>query len=146
DARIGFDALSPETMGSIVDKFMKELGGQLTERKVTLDFTAAARAYLSEKGYDPDFGARPLARVIQDEVKQPLGEELLFGKLEKGGKVVIDAEEAEVVDEATGEKKPGKKLLFRYEAAPPESPKSGGGNGTSGKKSDDAKKKTAPVA
>ena len=104
-------------MGSIVDKFMKELSAQLAERKVTLELMAAARAHLSEKGYDPDFGARPLARVIQEDVKQPLGEELLFGKLEKGGKVTIDAEDAEIEDEATGEKKPGKRLAFRFESA-----------------------------
>ena len=119
DARIQFDPLSPETMGSIVDKFMKELSAQLAERKVSLELTPAARTHLAEKGYDPDFGARPLARVIQEDVKQPLGEELLFGKLEKGGKVTIDAEDAEVEDEKTGEKKPGKKLAFRYESAPP---------------------------
>ena len=120
DARIAFDPLSKETMGSIVDKFIAELKGQLAEKKVTLELTPAAREHLSEKGYDPDFGARPLARVIQEDVKTPLGEELLFGKLEKGGSVVIDAEDAEVTDENTGEKKPGKKLVFRYESAPPE--------------------------
>ncbi|MBX3227021.1 MAG: ATP-dependent Clp protease ATP-binding subunit ClpA [Labilithrix sp.] len=118
DARIAFDPLSKETMGSIVDKFMKELAGQLAEKKVTLDLTEAARAHLSEKGYDPDFGARPLARVIQEDVKQPLGEELLFGKLEKGGAVTIDAEDAEITDEDTGEKKPGKKLVFKFTSAP----------------------------
>ena len=58
----------------------------------------------------------------QDTVKQPLGEELLFGKLEKGGKVTIDAQDAEIVDEATGETKPGKKLAFRYEPAVPAAP------------------------
>ncbi|MBS2019792.1 MAG: AAA family ATPase, partial [Deltaproteobacteria bacterium] len=120
DARIQFDPLSPETMGSIVDKFMKELRSQLAEKKVELDLTEAARTYLSEKGYDPDFGARPLARVIQEEVKQPLGEELLFGKLEKGGKVVVLTEDTEVEDERTGEKKPGKKLKFDCTAAPPD--------------------------
>jgi ATP-dependent Clp protease ATP-binding subunit ClpA len=119
DARIQFDPLSQETMSSIVDKFMKELSAQLAERKVSLELAPAARAYLSEKGYDPDFGARPLARVIQEEVKQPLGEELLFGKLEKGGKVTIDAEDAQVVDETNGETKPGKKLAFRFESALP---------------------------
>src|SRR4029079_16583271 len=67
DARIAFDALSPATMGSIVDKFMNELSGQLAEKKVTIDVTEPARAYLSDKGYDPDFGARPLARIIQEE-------------------------------------------------------------------------------
>ncbi|AKV03066.1 ATP-dependent Clp protease ATP-binding subunit ClpA [Labilithrix luteola] len=115
DARIAFDALSPQTMGSIVDKFLKELADQLKERKVTIEVSEAARSYLGEKGYDADFGARPLARVIQDEVKQPLGEELLFGKLEKGGSVVVDAEDAMIEDErgGGGEKKPGKKLVFR---------------------------------
>jgi len=118
DARVQFDALSPETMNSIVDKFMKELSGQLAEKNVTMSLTDAGRTYLAEKGYDPDFGARPLARVIQEEVKQPLGEELLFGKLEKGGSVVLDVEDTEVEDEATGEKKPAKKLKFQLESAP----------------------------
>jgi ATP-dependent Clp protease ATP-binding subunit ClpA len=117
DARIAFDALSPLTMASIVDKFLKELLGQLAEKKVTMEVTDEARVYLADKGYDPDFGARPLARVIQEEVKTPLGEELLFGKLEKGGNVVVDVEDAEVTDEATGEKKPGKKLVFRCTSA-----------------------------
>jgi ATP-dependent Clp protease ATP-binding subunit ClpA len=120
DARIAFDPLSPSTMGSIVDKFMKELSGQLAERKVTIELSASARDYLSEKGYDPDFGARPLARVIQEEVKQPLGEELLFGKLEKGGSVVLETEDADVEDKVTGEKIKGKKLRFHFTSAPPD--------------------------
>jgi ATP-dependent Clp protease ATP-binding subunit ClpA len=119
DARIAFDPLSPATMGSIVDKFMKELSGQLAERKVTIEITEPARTYLSEKGYDPDFGARPLARIIQEEVKTPLGEELLFGALEHGGTVVVSTEDATVEDEKTGEKRPGKKLSFACTAAPP---------------------------
>jgi ATP-dependent Clp protease ATP-binding subunit ClpA len=119
DARIAFDALSPETMASIVEKFLRELSGQLAERKVTIEVTEPARTYLAEKGYDPDFGARPLARVIQDELKQPLGEELLFGKLEKGGKVVVDCEAADVEDKDTGEIIPGKKLVFRCTEAEP---------------------------
>ncbi len=118
DARIAFDALSPNTMASIVDKFLLELSGQLAERKVTIEVTAPAREYLGEKGYDPDFGARPLARVIQDEVKQPLGEELLFGKLEKGGSVVVGVEDTAIEDERTGEKVPGKKLTFACTSAP----------------------------
>ena len=117
DARIAFDALSQSTMGSIVDKFMKELSGQLAEKKVTIEVTDAARTYLSDKGYDPDFGARPLARIIQDEVKTPLGEELLFGKLEKGGSVTVGTQESEVEDERTGEKKKGQKLSFDCTAA-----------------------------
>jgi ATP-dependent Clp protease ATP-binding subunit ClpA len=78
-------------MGQIVDKFVAELAGQLAERKVTIQLTEAARAYLADKGYDPMNGARPLSRVIQDEVKRPLTDELLFGKLASGGKVKVDA-------------------------------------------------------
>jgi ATP-dependent Clp protease ATP-binding subunit ClpA len=122
DARIQFAPLSKETMGSIVDKFVKELTAQLSERNVTLELTPAAREHLADKGYDPDFGARPLARVIQEDLKQPLGEELLFGKLEKGGKVLVDAEDTETEDETTGEKKPAKKLSFRFESAAEEAP------------------------
>ena len=114
DARIAFDPLSEATMGSIVDKFMKELAGQLAEKKVSIELLPAAREHLAVKGYDPDFGARPLSRVIQEDVKQPLGEELLFGKLENGGKVVVDVEDAEITDESTGETKPGKKLKFHF--------------------------------
>jgi ATP-dependent Clp protease ATP-binding subunit ClpA len=96
DAKIAFDPLSPETMGSIVDKFIKELRMQLAERKVEIDVLPAAREWLAKKGYDPDFGARPLARVIQESVKKPLSDELLFGKLEHGGKVTIDAKNDEL--------------------------------------------------
>ena len=64
---------------------------QLAERNVTIELTDAATDYLAEKGYDPDNGARPLARVMQEEVKRPLGDELLFGALENGGHVVVDA-------------------------------------------------------
>jgi ATP-dependent Clp protease ATP-binding subunit ClpA len=90
DARIGFNALSPVVMSSIVIKFIKELGEQLAARKVTIALTEAAQAYLAEKGYDPDNGARPLARVIQEEIKKQLGDELIFGKLEHGGTVEVD--------------------------------------------------------
>jgi ATP-dependent Clp protease ATP-binding subunit ClpA len=97
DARIGFNALDPRVMASIVRKFLLELESQLAERNVKLRATDAAIAYLSDKGYDPDMGARPLARLIQDEVKRPMGDELLFGKLEKGGSVVIDAQDGKLV-------------------------------------------------
>jgi ATP-dependent Clp protease ATP-binding subunit ClpA len=97
DAKIDFNALSPTVMSSIVDKFLLELGEQLAPRDVTLTATPAARAYLAEKGYDPDNGARPLARVIQDEIKKQLGDELLFGKLEHGGKLAVDAKDGKLV-------------------------------------------------
>ena len=87
DARIPFATLSPKTMDSIVEKFIIELEAQLLERDVTMMVTTAAKKYLAEKGYDPDFGARPLARVIQEDIKRPLGDELLFGKLENGDRV-----------------------------------------------------------
>ena len=84
-------------MGSIVDKFVSELGAQLAERKVTIERHRARRAsYLAEKGYDPANGARPLARVIEDQVKRPLSDELLFGKLENGGHVLVDVKDGEI--------------------------------------------------
>jgi ATP-dependent Clp protease ATP-binding subunit ClpA len=104
DAKIAFRALDPAIMKSIVGKFVKELSGQLAERKVTIELTEAATEYLAKAGYDPDNGARPLARVMQDEVKRPLGDELLFGELENGGHVVVDAEKKD------GEEK----LVFRF--------------------------------
>jgi len=79
-------------MGQIVDKFVAEMAAQLGERHVKIELTAAARALLAKKGFDPMNGARPLARVIQDEVKRPLTDELLFGKLMTGGKVAVDAD------------------------------------------------------
>jgi ATP-dependent Clp protease ATP-binding subunit ClpA len=99
DARIHFDALTPDVMERVVDKFIGELGEQLAEREVTISLTSAARAYLAEKGYDKDQGARPLARLIQDEIKKPLGDELLFGDLENGGNVIVDHKDGAVVFE-----------------------------------------------
>jgi len=90
DAKVDFAPLDPQIMGQIVDKFIAELGAQLAERKVKIELSAAARAYLAKKGYDPMNGARPLARVIQDEVKRPLTDEMLFGKLAAGGTVRVD--------------------------------------------------------
>ena len=90
DAKITFHALSPEIVDRIVDKFLTQLQGQLDKKRVQLTVTEPARKYLAEKGYDPAMGARPLDRVIKAEIKQILSEELLFGKLEKGGDVTID--------------------------------------------------------
>ncbi|MAG23310.1 MAG: ATP-dependent Clp protease ATP-binding subunit ClpA [Rhodospirillaceae bacterium] len=89
DTIISFAALSPATMGKVVDKFILELENQLADREVSIVLDVPARAWLAEKGYDEKFGARPLARVIQDHVKRPLAEELLFGKLAKGGAVRV---------------------------------------------------------
>jgi ATP-dependent Clp protease ATP-binding subunit ClpA len=96
DAKIAFRPLDPAVMKDIVGKFVRELGEQLATHDVTIELTDAATAYLAEKGYDPDNGARPLARIVQSEVKEPLGEELLFGALEHGGRVTVDAVEGKL--------------------------------------------------
>jgi ATP-dependent Clp protease ATP-binding subunit ClpA len=97
DARLRFNALSPLVMEQIVGKFIRELTLQLAEKKVTIDLTEPARKLLAEKGFDPTFGARPLSRVIEDKVKRPLTEELLFGALENGGTATVDVEDGEIV-------------------------------------------------
>lgn len=89
DAIIPFSALTQETILKVVDKFVMELEAQLSEKNVSLELTDSAREYLAEDGYDPALGARPLARTIQEKVKKPLAEELLFGALAKGGHVLI---------------------------------------------------------
>ncbi len=111
DATISFAALSPETIGRVVDKFILQLEEQLADRNVTIELQASARAWLAEKGYDPLFGARPLARIIQEHIKKPLAEELLFGHLAKGGIVRVKRDEAE------------DKLAFTFHEKPaPETP------------------------
>ena len=90
DETVHFNSLGPEVMGNIVDKFISEIEKQLAERKVRFELTPEARSLLAEKGYDRNFGARPLARVIQKEIKDRLSEDVLFGSLSKGGRVRID--------------------------------------------------------
>jgi len=94
DAIIPFANLTPDTVARVVDKFVMQLEAQLADRNVTIELTDPARAWLAEKGYDPLYGARPLARVIQEHIKKPLAEELLFGKLAKGGAVRVGLDEA----------------------------------------------------
>src|SRR5271168_2880837 len=89
DATIGFSSLTPEIMERVVDKFIIQLEAQLGERHVTIELDDAARAWLSKRGYDRLYGARPLSRVIQEHIKKPLAEELLFGKLVGGGAVKV---------------------------------------------------------
>jgi len=117
DARVQFDALKPEAMELIVDKFIKELVVQLVERKITLETTPAAKKWLGEKGYDKIMGARPLQRVIRDEVKRPLTEEILFGQLANGGHAVIDLDpEGELRMPYEGEGPTKGRLVFRFDA------------------------------
>ena len=89
DAVIPFSPLSRAVMGKVVDKFIMELEAQLSDRDVTIELTDGSRSWLAKKGYNPKFGARPLARVIQEFIKRPLSEELLFGRLSKGGWVKV---------------------------------------------------------
>jgi len=90
DGIINFHSLSHEIMEKIVDKFMAELNEQLVFKKVKVRLSPEARIWLARSGYDPTYGARPLARLMQKEIKDPLAEEILFGKLSGGGNVFID--------------------------------------------------------
>jgi len=90
DAIITFAPLTMPVVERIVDKFILELDAQLNEKRVFLQITPAARRYLAEKGFDPTFGARPMARLIQAEIKRVLADEILFGRLREGGRVEID--------------------------------------------------------
>ncbi len=89
DAIVSFGALGHEVMESIVEKFVLQLEAQLRERKIAIVLQPEARAWLARKGYDPTFGARPLARVVQAELRDPLTDQILFGALEKGGTVTV---------------------------------------------------------
>ncbi len=96
DEVINFNALDLEIMEKVVDKFMAELNGQLAAKKVALTISPPVRTWLAKKGYDPQYGARPLARVIQTKIKDNLSDEILFGKMQKGGLVHIDLKDDEL--------------------------------------------------
>lgn len=93
DAIVSFSGLSPEIVSRVVDKFVMELEAQLADRNVTIELSEAARGWLAKRGYEPAYGARPLARVIQEHIKKPLAEELLFGRLVGGGTVTVNVKE-----------------------------------------------------
>lgn len=105
DAMLSFKPLSPETIKRVVDKFILELEVQLSSRDITISVSHDANAWLAKHGYDPLYGARPLARLIQEKVKKPLADEILFGKLAKGGHVAID------LDTSLGQ------LVFAFESS-----------------------------
>src|SRR5438105_4014911 len=107
DAVISFGALDEKTIMLVVEKFLMQLDEQLAEKKVEASFTDALKAHLAKKGFDPLMGARPMARLIQDTIRRALADELLFGRLQHGGKVAIDIGEDEKI-----------KLAFEEEAAP----------------------------
>lgn len=87
---ITFNKLAVNNIDMVVTKFLMELENQLVEKKVELEVTAAAKDWLSRNGYDDKLGARPISRLINDKIKKPLAHEILFGRLEKGGKVIVD--------------------------------------------------------
>src|SRR5881409_3346410 len=106
DAVVQFAPLTPEAVERVVDKFVTELDAQLNARRVTIQLTPAARRWLAARGYDPTFGARPMARLIQQEIKRPLAEEMLFGQLRDGGRVEIDASDDQITFRYAGHKAP----------------------------------------
>src|SRR5690606_27697666 len=103
DAVIQFKSLDPKTITHVVDKFIMEPEAQLQAKHVTIDVDEEARAWLAEQGYDPKMGARPMARVIQEHIKKPLAEELLFGRLATGGHVHITLEDDKLAFEIAEE-------------------------------------------
>ena len=92
DAIISFSALDKDVILRVADKFLMQLEAQLHEKKVEAIFTAALKEFLAKDGFDPLMGARPMARLIQDTIRSSLADELLFGRLANGGKVVVDVD------------------------------------------------------
>ena len=113
DAIIPFSGLSEEVVAMVVDKFIMQMETQLGDKGVTIELDIPARDWIAKKGYDPAFGARPLSRVIQEHLKKPLAEELLFGKLSKGGIVKV------------GVAKDGESLTFAFKEDPAKAAKKG---------------------
>jgi ATP-dependent Clp protease ATP-binding subunit ClpA len=105
DATITFGHLTPEIIAKVVEKFVLQLEAQLADRDVTIELSDEAAKWLIDRGYDEQMGARPMARVIQEHIKKPLADEVLFGKLKDGGHVRVIV----VKDEAEGDK-----LGFEY--------------------------------
>ncbi len=102
DATITFAGLTEEIVGRVVEKFVMQLEAQLADRNVTIELSSSAKEWLAERGYDRLYGARPLARVIQEYIKKPLAEELLFGKLAHGGAVKVTMKDGKLDFEFTG--------------------------------------------
>ena len=108
DATVAFAALTPEVIRMVVQKFILQLEAQLADRQVTIETSDAAVDWLAKNGFDELYGARPLARVIQEEIKRPLADDILFGRLSKGGHVKVVLRDG--------------KLAFEFDAKPPTPP------------------------
>jgi ATP-dependent Clp protease ATP-binding subunit ClpA len=152
DAIVSFAHLNADVIGMVVEKFVLQLEAQLADRDVTIELSEPAKAWLVQRGYDEQMGARPMARVIQEHIKKPLADEVLFGKLKGGGHVrvvlVKDEASAEVEAEKIGfeyvegpvtpkpEKLPGARKRTVPRKPKPNGP-SGGGGGSKGPASRD---------
>jgi len=113
DSIVAFDSLTPKVVAKVVEKFVLQLEAQLEDRNVSIEMSEEAQSWIAEKGFDKIFGARPMGRFIQEHVKKPLAEELLFGKLVKGGHVLITVANGKLAfdlteESAASKRKPGK--------------------------------------
>jgi ATP-dependent Clp protease ATP-binding subunit ClpA len=143
DAIVSFAHLNADVIGMVVEKFVLQLEAQLADRDVTIELSEPAKAWLIQHGYDEQMGARPMARVIQEHIKKPLADEVLFGKLKGGGHVRVVLVKDETATEADKEK-----IGFEYVEGPvtpkpeklpgarkrtmPRKPRPGGPSGPSG--------------
>ncbi|MEM7651240.1 MAG: ATP-dependent Clp protease ATP-binding subunit ClpA, partial [Pseudomonadota bacterium] len=109
DAIVPFQNLTQKTVEKVVEKFVAALEGQLADKNIEIVLSDKARKHLAVEGYDPAMGARPLGRIIQEQIKRPLAEEILFGKLENGGTVKVDIKDG--------------KMVFDYKAVKAKKPK-----------------------
>ncbi len=126
DAVVPFGYLGKDTVARVVDKFILQLELQLAEQNVDIQFDKESRAWLADKGYDRLYGARPMGRLIQEKIKQPLAEELLFGKLSDGGEVSVTMKDDRPSFELTPAPPSGgpkrKKPTAKKKAAPKKKP------------------------
>jgi ATP-dependent Clp protease ATP-binding subunit ClpA len=97
DGWVAFNSLEADSIKRVVDKFLNEVREQVAEKNVLIEMSDAARDWLAEKGYDKQMGARPMARLIQSKIKEPLAEEILFGQLQEGGKLMLDVKDSELM-------------------------------------------------
>jgi len=141
DAIITFNHLTTEVITKVVEKFVLQLEAQLADRDVTIELSEEATKWLIERGYDQQMGARPMARVIQEHIKKPLADEVLFGKLKDGGHVRVVVTREESTEDEAGDKAAQEKLGFEFlegpvvpkpEKIPPVKPKSKRRGGSGG--------------
>lgn len=116
DAIVGFKQLKPEVISQVVTKFILQLEMQLADRHISIELTDEATAWLAENGYDELYGARPLARVIQENIKKPLADEILFGKLVRGGHILVKLEDGKIAFDITPSQKGADKSGAKAEA------------------------------